>query len=144
MGGAKRGTSQFVVRAGFVRLRGRFGQTDIAIAGCTGGGIVDLLNLAIVEVEPAFIVNILGVGVRAFWPHANNFEMRAARLQNRGITGWVVNLSMVGGLNLMCYDVLQAQLGRPRSGSDKSKINFRIAPESVVGPGDYFSKLISK
>jgi hypothetical protein len=60
--GSKRGTSQFVVRAGFVRLRGRFGQTDIAIAGCTGGGMVDLLNAAIIVAGQALRVNILGVG----------------------------------------------------------------------------------
>jgi hypothetical protein len=61
--GSKRGTSQFVARTGFVRLRGKSGRTDSVITGCTGGVIVDLLNPSIGVVGQGVGVKNMGVGV---------------------------------------------------------------------------------
>jgi len=62
--GSKRGISQFVARTGFVRLIGKNPTLDSVVTGCTGGGIVDLLIVAIVVVGQCVGVNNLGVGVR--------------------------------------------------------------------------------
>jgi hypothetical protein len=68
-------------RTGFVRLRGKDLTLEIVVTGCTGGGIVDLLNPAIIVAGQALHVNLLGVGGSSLGQEETTSRC-AARLQN--------------------------------------------------------------
>ena len=72
-------------RTGFVRLRGKDLTLEIVVTGCTGGGIVDLLNIIAIIVEgQALRANLVGRGRKLSRAGKNNFEMRgtAAEQEN--------------------------------------------------------------